>query len=305
MADHKDLSKTFNKSAPAYEPELWNNQVSKKQMADFIDRHRPVIMQILAADQVDKNLFDLSPETRADQAIKLFNSKVERLGSDERVADAFGLSVADVQKFKPEAKEIYLAEGFQKFSNCYSYAMNDRDRYSNNGDNPGERASGIPDAPNYRQLASETEKTHDYKKYKELLIKGVEADGAIIAGKDAGQMDGHYRVAVYAMPPQKMAKGDNGWTDMHFVRENQDGTWSHKPGSLDVTDKDASGKTITNPKTANLGGYEFLTYVYVPQGGLDVGFSFEPKTKPGSVDVLMNPEEDWKRRSNPYPEVSR
>ncbi len=64
---------------------------------------------------------------------------------------------------------------------------------------------------------------------------------------------------------------------------------------------------ITDPRTATLGRYEFLTYAYVPQGGLDVGPPYEPKTKPGSLDLPLRPEEDWMRRSSdPYTEtVSR
>ena len=81
----------------------------------------------------------------------------------------------------------------------------------------------------------------------------MESDGAIIGGKEAQPMEGYYRVGVYAMPPDKMPKGDNGWTDMHFVRENSDGTWSHKPGSNPVTNRDKDNKPILDPKTANLG----------------------------------------------------
>jgi hypothetical protein len=37
----------------------------------------------------------------------------------------------------------------------------------------------------------------------------------------------------------------------HFYRQDGDGSWSHKPGSLQTTKNDASGKPITNPKYAN------------------------------------------------------
>ncbi|MBK9585260.1 MAG: hypothetical protein IPO55_05050 [Alphaproteobacteria bacterium] len=56
-----------------------------------------------------------------------------------------------------------------------------------------------------------------------------------------------------------------------------------------------------------LGRYEFLSYVYVPEGGLDVGPPYEPKSKPRSIDLPLDPQQDWMRRtSDPYPEtVSR
>ena len=54
--------------------------------------------------------------------------------------------------------------------------------------------------------------------------------------------------------PQNMYKGamvtDPGST-FHFYRQNKDGTWSHKPGTLRVTDKDADGNPIYSPYTAN------------------------------------------------------
>ena len=37
----------------------------------------------------------------------------------------------------------------------------------------------------------------------------------------------------------------------HFYRQNSDGTWSHKPGTLPVTDKDANEKTIYIPHFSN------------------------------------------------------
>jgi hypothetical protein len=37
----------------------------------------------------------------------------------------------------------------------------------------------------------------------------------------------------------------------HFYRQNADGTWSHKPGVLDITNVDASGDRIYFPHTAN------------------------------------------------------
>ena len=37
----------------------------------------------------------------------------------------------------------------------------------------------------------------------------------------------------------------------HFYRQNKDGTWSHKPGTLPVTNKDADNLNIYTPFTAN------------------------------------------------------
>lgn len=308
MAGPSSLTGQFNRAAPRYEPELWNNKVSDEELTQFLDQNRPVIEKILDVETGRSSGGDLRlwPLERTRMAIDELNKAIETFGSDEKVAGKYGLTAAQISKIKPEAQRIYHDQGYQDYANCYTYAMNDRDRYSRGGDSPGERASALPGSPDYSSLSLETERTRDYEEYKRNLIKGVEADGAIIGGKDAQPIEGYYRVAVYALPPDKAPKGDNPWTDMHFARENRDGGWSHKAGSKPVTDKDNDGRPITDPKTANFGGYEFLAFVYVPEGGLDVGPGYEPKTKPASVDVPHNPAEDWKRRqSAAYAEPGR
>ena len=50
-------------------------------------------------------------------------------------------------------------------------------------------------------------------------------------------------------------------SDYHWYRRNEDGTWSHKPGSTPVISWDASGNTITDPATCDRGIYDgFLGY---------------------------------------------
>lgn len=308
MAGPLGLKGQFNRSAPAYEPELWNDKVSDRELTQFLDQHRAAITKILDVEtgRYSANELQNWPLERTRTALDGLNKAIETLGSDERVAGKYGLTAEDIRKIRPEAERLYHDQGYQAYANCYTYAMNDRDRYSYGGDSPGQRASAVPGAPDYPMISMNTGSTRDYEEYKRTLIKGVEADGAIIGGKDAEAIEGYYRVAVYALPPDKAPKGDNPWTDMHFARENRDGGWSHKAGSKPVTDKDNDGRPITDPKTANLGGYEFLTFVYVPEGGLDVGHGYEPKTKPASVDVPHDPAEDWKRRqSAAYPEPGR
>ena len=39
--------------------------------------------------------------------------------------------------------------------------------------------------------------------------------------------------------------------DYHWYRQNSDGTWSHKPGTTEVTNLDCSGKIIMDPRKAN------------------------------------------------------
>ncbi len=63
----------------------------------------------------------------------------------------------------------------------------------------------------------------------------------------------------------------------HFYRQNADGTWSHKPGTLKVTDIDASGNKIYFPhladrnyrkgekKTTGVNYTDFCNYLCVPK----------------------------------------
>jgi hypothetical protein len=63
----------------------------------------------------------------------------------------------------------------------------------------------------------------------------------------------------------------------HFYRQNADGTWSHKPGVLSVTDLDASGNRIYFPHIANrnyregkssgINYTDFCTYFCIPRKG--------------------------------------
>lgn len=305
-----------NPSAPAYEPEVWNSRVSNADLTAFSQSHRETLLRVLAstearrpATETDMRMathrLDRAPVERTQDALVQFNQAVEQSKGDlDKVAARFGMSRAEVERFEPLARETYLAQGFQDYANCYSYAMNDMDRYRQGGDVPGERG----------RFDFSSRSDSDYKTFQQELVKAIEADGAMIGGANAQPLEGYYRVAVYTRPPLPGGpQGDVPAMDYHFVRENADGTWSQKEGAHPqtgagrVTNRDDTGAVITDPRAAALGRYEFLTYAYVPQGGLDVGPPYEPKSKPGSLDLPLKPEEDWMRRdSDPYAEtVSR
>ncbi len=55
--------------------------------------------------------------------------------------------------------------------------------------------------------------------------------------------------------------------DYHWYRKGTDGLWTHKPGSTAVTNLDNSGNPITDPRTADRGGYsDFCTFMTVKHG---------------------------------------
>lgn len=58
-----------------------------------------------------------------------------------------------------------------------------------------------------------------------------------------------YQIAVFAaIDFEHNGEG----SDFHFATRTEDGTWKHKPGGSEVTDKDAYGNKITNIATAKL-----------------------------------------------------
>jgi hypothetical protein len=64
--------------------------------------------------------------------------------------------------------------------------------------------------------------------------------------------------------------------DYHWYRLDNNCFWSHKPGSTDARNVDASGNPITNPEAANrdygtLNYTDFCGYFYVPVAGVRTG----------------------------------
>ena len=127
---------------------------------------------------------------------------------------------------------IWSAPEVIEYNNCYSYAFRNLDLNAMTKPQPGER-SGI---------AMPTEYTC------ENIFQRVQADNPGVLRWTSNEVPcpcKHYKafLAIDNIPPN---------TDYHFLRQDQDGMWSHKPGSLPVTRLDASGNLISDPMKANL-----------------------------------------------------
>lgn len=121
------------------------------------------------------------------------------------------------------------------------------------------------------------------------IQEGQRKDGAVDAiVKDGGNSicpDGTHLVnsrVAHQMPP---FSGTPGMKDFHFVRKNQDGTWTHKMGDQPVTNQDASGKQINNPDTGNFNyglfsNYKDCDYLCHPDPE-KIESDSKPKPKPG------------------------
>lgn len=286
-----------NPSAPAYDPKEWNDQTTPEERDRFFKQHRDLLVRLKAGLETGQPLndsnryrYEFQVDRRNDflpkEVVAGFLEKDKAFaGDDKKLAAMFGMKPEEIPALRRLMQETGARQGYEDYSNCYTYAMNDKDgldspHKSIGGDLPGERIN-----ESILEAKDKANSAKDYAGYKKAVLEGVLADGAEYAGADATEKKGYYRVAVYAKQSPEGSPSSVPNFDMHFVRENRDGGWSHKPGPEPVTDKDKDGKPITDPKTANLGGYDFLTYVYVPEGGLDVGRKGEQASKPGSPQV--------------------
>jgi hypothetical protein len=130
----------------------------------------------------------------------------------------------------------------QPYNNCYNYASNYR---SDTFAQPGRAAGRM-----YRALTCPE------------VLNGAIADDLINApdANNACPAQGHL-VALVIWPN----------VDFHWYRKGNNGWWSHKPGGTQVTNRDNSGNFISDPRTANRGGYtDFCTFMVVMHGHIKI-----------------------------------
>jgi hypothetical protein len=109
----------------------------------------------------------------------------------------------------------------------------------------------------------------ELQKFANLQIDGAIADGMNWTGKDSKPALGDYKVALLVKPATG-GPDDGDVMDYHWVRQDSNGNWSHKPGETPVTNLDSRGKIITDPSKADFGGYRFVGYFDVPKGGINL-----------------------------------
>lgn len=120
-------------------------------------------------------------------------------------------------------------------NNCYNYANNRRtDTFAQPG-----RATGAM----YTSITASQ------------VSNGAISDGLEPTTATAVSPSGKTKIALVIWPG----------VDYHWYRQDRDGRWTHKPGSTPATNLDNSGRIITNPETANRGGYtQFVGYYFTP-----------------------------------------
>lgn len=142
--------------------------------------------------------------------------------------------------------------------NCYAYFLNDIMKslkekcekicHKNNGEDcptkPRKCRSLIPQPGDYsliKKNGSLDQKTFKYN-CQEMEDK-ILRDNPSIKKTELTESCGKNRY--------KGAMVTDPGNTFHFYRQNKDGTWSHKPGTLRVSNEDADGLPIYSPFTAN------------------------------------------------------
>ncbi len=128
-------------------------------------------------------------------------------------------------------------ENIRTTHNCYSYALGKIRSGLESKAQPG-YASGF----NYVN-----DNEYNCKNFYERLKKDV--PGSYLETFDNACHPGFYKIFLML---------DVG-NDYHWARQDNNLYWSHKPGSTNVTDKDAKGNKIKNPLTSSW-KYESLNY---------------------------------------------
>lgn len=125
-------------------------------------------------------------------------------------------------------------DGVQYSTNCYAYALNRRTGFpAGHKLQPGEFAG------NPLRSASDV----SAQRITALVLEDAQATGVFmeVSSRDSVCPEGSYKIALAVDPG----------VDYHWYRQNPDGTWSHKPGHTEATDRDASGNVIWDPEAAD------------------------------------------------------
>ncbi|KHD05529.1 hypothetical protein PN36_29080 [Candidatus Thiomargarita nelsonii] len=183
-------------------------------------------------------------------------------------------------------------------TNCYAYAMNDSTTHANNKTAQPGKAAGKPmsslKCPDITTAVLEDGKKNDKdKKTKDTILVAEQCPYQKKNKLPPPDRKGYYLVAlVTGSKPTGYDSSDNVFyrQDYHWYRQDDDGKWSHKPGTTPVTRDDSSGNPVTNPEKCDrrtkIGktivvpykGYKdvvidydtFCGYFYVKKGGASV-----------------------------------
>ena len=161
--------------------------------------------------------------------IKKFKDNENLLNSLNSLKSTKEFSPLSGSELKYEPEKWNDDENIKTTHNCYTYALGKIVPKLTSKAQPG-YASG------YNHI---NDNEFDCKYFKERLLK--DSPGSFIESFDNSCLPGFYK--IYLALDVK--------NDYHWWRQDSNKYWSHKPGSCNVTDKDAKGKKIKNPNLSD------------------------------------------------------
>lgn len=156
--------------------------------------------------------------------------------------------------------QLIVNQLFRHYCNCYSYAVQDYFAGHLTGLSGIQRSGYLPRPGQTRGKS--------YTDLKGKNIRGMRRaiceDGLLFAGEKYPQRvpDDKYVICCFLEPGQ-----------YHFIRQNQDGSWSSKNGPNEVTFLDSKQEPLTDPENFYHKDptCSFVGYFFVPKGGIRVG----------------------------------
>ncbi len=234
-----------NPSAPPFEPERWND-LSWMKLNFVLSQSCPDVLEGF------KRIGQRMNPNNVNQTLKRY--------SDHQIAGGLGVPEESVQHFRDIV--LTLMQARQLSTNCYCHAANDAGPFE-------------PFLKPWPGMIHGL-KPSDGKSYeRKTLIENVAADGGIPIGLQPMVREGFYNALMLIR--------DDG-RELHFVRENSNGVYSHKTGLGAVTNLDASDKQIIDPLAADWGDFTLAQVFHFPEGGLTVGVPKEDR-RPVSSEI--------------------
>ena len=186
-----------------------------------------------------KGGYGLNTKNYSPLLFEISNNKNNKNVLNNLKITSMGFSPLSGYEPRYEPHKWNLKEHIKSNHNCYSYALNDKHGRRKGKAQPGYYA-------NYPPI--------DLSEYKcDAIFKRIWKDNpSIYPTLFTNKCNKGYYKAFFTLSPKNH-------TDYHFYRQDKNGYWSHKPGRTDVTNKDADGKKIINPRNANR-NYGSLNY---------------------------------------------
>ena len=161
--------------------------------------------------------------------IKKIKNNEKMINKNERLNSLHEFSPLSGAELNYDPKSWNKNYDIKSTHNCYTYALGKIVHGLDSKAQPG-YASG------YNHINNDN---FNCKSFRERLKK--DSPGSYLEKFDNSCLPGFYKVFL-ALDPKN---------DYHWWRQDKNKYWSHKPGSTNVTNLDASGKKIKNPLMSN------------------------------------------------------